>query len=212
MSADKGGTVLKEPFLAVINSFHNCLFLEPLSARFPAVVRGGTVSCPVPLCSGAKFSIGGIDFEITESTAEEPSGSTVDFSGARKKPMLQQQVLSGDSGDSAVNLELPPPGRSVTLGRGDDVTFTVDDPMISKKHLQMIVYDKNLLVSDLDSTNGTFENGESIRKRLMHAGDFLSAGDHTFFSAITKNVFRISGVILSSVQLPVYRKFSLKIS
>jgi uncharacterized Fe-S cluster-containing radical SAM superfamily protein len=48
-----------------------------------------------------------------------------------------------------------------TLGRGTEVDIQIQDPGISRKHLVIIVEDK-VIVKDLNSTNGTYINGESI--------------------------------------------------
>jgi len=48
-----------------------------------------------------------------------------------------------------------------TLGRGTEVDIQIQDPGISRKHLVIIVEDK-VIVKDLNSTNGTYINGERI--------------------------------------------------
>ena len=48
-----------------------------------------------------------------------------------------------------------------TLGRGTEVDIQIQDPGISRKHLVIIVEDK-VIVKDLNSTNGTYLNGERI--------------------------------------------------
>ncbi len=48
-----------------------------------------------------------------------------------------------------------------TLGRGTEVDIQIQDPGISRKHLVIIV-DEKVTVKDLNSTNGTYINGEKI--------------------------------------------------
>jgi pSer/pThr/pTyr-binding forkhead associated (FHA) protein len=48
-----------------------------------------------------------------------------------------------------------------TLGRGTEVDIQIQDPGISRKHLVIIV-DEKVTVKDLNSTNGTYINGERI--------------------------------------------------
>ena len=48
-----------------------------------------------------------------------------------------------------------------TLGRGTEVDIQIQDPGISRKHLVITVEDK-VIVKDLNSTNGTYINGERI--------------------------------------------------
>ena len=99
--------------------------------------------------------------------------------------MLLQMLDEADK--SAVNLELPGPGKAVTVGRGTEVTYSIMDPRLSKQHVQLIIYEKSVLASDLSSTNGTFVNDEKVKKKLMHAGDFLTIGDINFFLCYNEN-------------------------
>ena len=48
-----------------------------------------------------------------------------------------------------------------TLGRGTEVDIQIQDPGISRKHL-VIIIDEKVTVKDLNSTNGTYINGERI--------------------------------------------------
>ena len=172
--------ILKEPFLAMVNSYKNQLFIDPISENFPVMIKGRAISEPTPLCNGSTFTIGELEFQITESDTVNQAGDFIDFSGVVNKKFMLLQVL-GEEDSSAVNIELPGPGKAVTIGRGNDVTYTISDLQISKQHIQLIIYEKSVLASDLSSTNGTFVNDEKIKKKLMHAGDFLSIGSYIFF-------------------------------
>ncbi len=48
------------------------------------------------------------------------------------------------------------------VGRGENVSIQVPDSGVSRKHLQIIVTDDEIIVEDLNSTNGTFINGKQI--------------------------------------------------
>ena len=172
--------MLKEPFLAIINSYKNQLFIDSISEKFPVLLKGRTITDPTPICTGATFSIGELSFSIAESTTVNQTGDFIDFSGTQKKTFMLLEVLNDDN-QTAVNIILPGSGKAVTIGRGTDATYQIVDQQISKQHVQLIIYDKSVLASDLGSTNGTFVNDEKIRKKLMHAGDFITVGDHTFF-------------------------------
>jgi pSer/pThr/pTyr-binding forkhead associated (FHA) protein len=52
------------------------------------------------------------------------------------------------------------PGEYI-LGRGTEVDIQIQDQGISRKHL-VIVVDEKVTVKDLNSTNGTYINGERI--------------------------------------------------
>ncbi len=180
MLEDNLDPILKEPFLAMINSYNNQLFIEPLSDKFPLLMQGAVITEPTPICAGSHFSIGELGFSIPESTTIAQAGDFMDFSATAKKTFMLLQVL-GESAESAVNLELPQAGKAVSIGRGTDVTYTMEESSLSKQHVQLIIYEKSVLAADLNSTNGTYVNDEKVKKKLMHAGDFLALGDFILF-------------------------------
>lgn len=51
--------------------------------------------------------------------------------------------------------------RTYVLGRGTDVDIQINDSGISRKHLSIEV-SESIFIKDLNSTNGTFVNGEKI--------------------------------------------------
>jgi pSer/pThr/pTyr-binding forkhead associated (FHA) protein len=68
------------------------------------------------------------------------------------------------------------PGGIKTVGRAPRADFVVDAPLVSRLHCRLTFQDDGLLVEDLESTNGTFVNGERVRKLVMRAGDALKVG------------------------------------
>jgi hypothetical protein len=67
----------------------------------------------------------------------------------------------------------------ITIGRADDNTLALNgDEYASSHHARVEAQRDGVWVHDLDSTNGTFVNGEQIqgRKRL-HEGDTLRIGE-----------------------------------
>ena len=53
-----------------------------------------------------------------------------------------------------------------TLGRGTEVDIQIHDPGISRKHLSITV-DKKVVVTDLNSTNGTFLGTERVQELIV---------------------------------------------
>ena len=69
------------------------------------------------------------------------------------------------------------PGEVRTVGRetGDD--FIIDAPLVSRVHCRLTVLpDGDLEVRDLESTNGTFINGQRIDTGRLASGDRLGVG------------------------------------
>ncbi len=69
-------------------------------------------------------------------------------------------------------------GSLKTLGRATRADFILDAPLVSRVHCRLPA-DKSgqLVVEDLDSTNGTRLNGARITRAVAKAGDELGVGE-----------------------------------
>lgn len=72
------------------------------------------------------------------------------------------------------------PGSIKTVGRAPRADFVVDAPLVSRLHCRLTLQTDGLLVEDLESTNGTFVNGERVTKLVMRSGDALRVGRMEF--------------------------------
>lgn len=67
-----------------------------------------------------------------------------------------------------------------TLGRGEDCTLVVDDPGASRRHAEIrISHDGphlQVILRDLNSTNGTYLNGEQVGSEELRSGDRITLG------------------------------------
>src|SRR5688572_1344739 len=69
------------------------------------------------------------------------------------------------------------PGNSKTVGRAPQAEFIVDAALVSRVHCRVTAGATELEVVDLESTNGTFLNGQRIETRAsLKAGDRLGVG------------------------------------
>lgn len=68
-------------------------------------------------------------------------------------------------------------GRTV-VGRTPDNDISLDSSFISRHHLQLTSTWQGCFAEDLNSTNGTYLGGKSIRKIRLNHGDILSVGEH----------------------------------
>jgi|WetSurMetagenome_2_1015567.scaffolds.fasta_scaffold25117_4 pSer/pThr/pTyr-binding forkhead associated (FHA) protein len=69
------------------------------------------------------------------------------------------------------------PGSVKTLGRAVRADFIFDAPLVSRVHCRFTASTAgDLEVEDLDSTNGTFVNGERVKQRALKAGDLVRIG------------------------------------
>lgn len=74
--------------------------------------------------------------------------------------------------------ELPlPEADELLVGRSGDVDLLLVDDMVSRKHAKIVLKDEETLqLTDLGSTNGTFVNGEKIRRTEVQRGDRMLIG------------------------------------
>jgi two-component system, response regulator FlrC len=68
-------------------------------------------------------------------------------------------------------------GQNVVLGRGAEGRGRLDFPGVSRRHAELFRQGPLCGVRDLDSTNGTFLNGNRIETSALSEGDVLRLGD-----------------------------------
>jgi pSer/pThr/pTyr-binding forkhead associated (FHA) protein len=72
------------------------------------------------------------------------------------------------------------PGNIKTVGRASAADFIVEAPLVSRVHCRLSAGATELEVVDLDSTNGTYVNGQRVERAAMKAGDALGVGRVSF--------------------------------
>ena len=63
-----------------------------------------------------------------------------------------------------------------TVGRVEDNTFQIAEPSVSSHHCEVLLRGSDVVVRDLNSTNGTFINGEKITETTLKPGQVLRLG------------------------------------
>jgi hypothetical protein len=82
------------------------------------------------------------------------------------------RVLHGaDRGRVFANVPTP-----VTIGREEGNTIQLNDERISRYHLKLQDDKDKIVLTDLESTNGTKVNGEDIQVRIVRDGDMIAVG------------------------------------
>lgn len=82
------------------------------------------------------------------------------------------QVIDGaDRGKVFEDLPLP-----VTIGREEGNSIQLNDERVSRFHLKIQEDHDQVVLTDLESTNGTKVNGEDLRLRILRHGDLLAVG------------------------------------
>ncbi len=64
----------------------------------------------------------------------------------------------------------------VTIGREEGNSIQLNDDRVSRFHVKIQEDNSRLVLTDLESTNGTKVNGEDIQLRILRYGDMISLG------------------------------------
>jgi len=99
------------------------------------------------------------------------------------------QVIDGvDKGRAFEDLATP-----VTIGREEGNIIRLNDERVSRFHAKIQEDHGHVVLTDLDSTNGSSVNGEPVQLRILKAGDQVTMGR-------TKLVFGTPAQIAASVK------------
>jgi len=81
-----------------------------------------------------------------------------------------------DSGQE-VSVDIGPDAPEVSIGRNPGNTIRVNNPSISRKHAK-IVYDAGrITLYDLNSSNGSYVNGNRVQNQALEDGDRIRTGE-----------------------------------
>jgi len=78
---------------------------------------------------------------------------------------------------------VPLKAEIIKVGRHHDNTIVIDDPRISRHHVELRAINGHFDVFDLNSTGGTFVNGMRTNQAILYHGDRISlAGVELLFT------------------------------
>jgi hypothetical protein len=86
--------------------------------------------------------------------------------------MAKLQILSGSLAGQSYELKV----EKTTVGRVEDNAFQIVDPSVSSHHCEILQVANDVIIRDLNSTNGTFINGEKITESVLKPGQTLRLG------------------------------------
>lgn len=68
------------------------------------------------------------------------------------------------------------PDKQIVVGRSSDLDMVLVEDMVSRKHARIAMQQDQIWIEDLGSTNGTFVNGEKIKRARLKEGDRVLIG------------------------------------
>src|SRR5688572_4483251 len=69
-----------------------------------------------------------------------------------------------------------PAEKEIVIGRGGELDIVLVEDMVSRKHAKITTQGGKIVIQDLGSTNGTFVNGEKIKRARLKEGDRVLIG------------------------------------
>jgi hypothetical protein len=134
--------------------------LKDLRTTGHAVVEGDVIAPPPPDATGLH-------------AASEGLGPGRELEG---EPRLRVERAPGLTPGSTFDLQ-----AGAVLGRSAFAEIQIEDPFLSARHARIIWEGALPVLEDLNSTNGTFLNGEAVSgPQPLHIGDRIRIGDSEF--------------------------------
>lgn len=91
-------------------------------------------------------------------------------------------------------------GPSVLVGRHSQADIRLPMSDVSRHHCRLVHESGGWRVIDLESTNGTFVNGERVREAVLKVGDHLKIAGFEFELPAEDSDVRMTNVSMSQTQ------------
>ena len=87
-----------------------------------------------------------------------------------------------------------PPNSEIIVGRSSDLDMVLVEDMVSRKHAKISVDTEQVTIQDLGSTNGTFVNGERVKRATLNDGDRVLIGT-SIIKLVTSDAARLAAAV-----------------
>lgn len=81
--------------------------------------------------------------------------------------------------EGAALKEIPLTKGRITIGRRPQNDIQIDNLAISGEHAVLAMIGNDAFIEDINSTNGTFVNGQQVKKQLLQNGDTIELGKYS---------------------------------
>ncbi len=131
-----------------------------------------TISPTIAISTDEKIPIN--DAEVIAShrieSMAETNATPLDAGGLDENSRIPENAFLIVEGVKVFPLVLP----VVNIGRRLDNQLIIDDPRVSRNHAQLRTIKGRYVVFDLNSTGGTFVNGQRTSQSVLYPGDVIS--------------------------------------
>jgi hypothetical protein len=133
---------------------------------------GITITPTITIETDEKLSLN--DAQIVASHRMDPMSQTsatpLDTGNLEEQNLMPENAFLIVEGVKVFPLKLP----VINIGRRLDNQLVVDDPRVSRTHAQLRAIKGRFVVFDLNSTGGTFVNGQRASQVVLYPGDVIS--------------------------------------
>jgi hypothetical protein len=132
-------------------------------------------STPPRVTSAADASMKPDEVRILASYSTEPLAETRGIAPAAQETPEEEDTVPANAflilgGTKIIPLKNP----VINIGRRLDNQIVIDDPRISRTHAQVRTVKGRFVLFDLESTGGTFVNGQRASQSVLYPGDVIS--------------------------------------
>lgn len=134
-----------------------------------------TIKCEQALLEAARISDEAVVSKTLSLKSDTNESETIE------KPLARLRLLPETTG---WNYPIPN-GKEVTIGRTPDNAICIEHETISSHHCRLQIELTGIILSDLNSLNGTFVNGKRVKMVVLSDQDLVQMGDATFRLELT---------------------------
>jgi hypothetical protein len=113
-------------------------------------------------------------FRVSAALAEPESDGDLPSARLADAPREALALATVSVGDLPHDVVLD--GEQVLVGRLAECQIRLSDANVSRRHAAFIPVDDGWAITDLDSTNGTYVNGERVKRARLRDGDVIEIG------------------------------------
>ncbi|MBN2029955.1 FHA domain-containing protein [bacterium] len=124
-------------------------------------------------------------FETDEQTILE-EGTVIDEDRTRfyEEPEAKLVVIKSEACEEDIVLK----EEEVVIGRDEDADVTIEDDRLSRKHCKIAQVGGQFVISDLNSSNGTFVNGVKVTEKTLENNDKIQIGSNVLQFKVEKAI------------------------
>jgi two-component system, NtrC family, response regulator HydG len=133
--------------------------------------------------------------------------AALQFAGRAADTEFRLHVISGPEQGTTFTLDGDRPPR-VYLGQSTGCELRLTDPRVSRRHAALDLAGAHVILTDLDSRNGTYVNGVSVLKARLVGDELIKVGDTALkvervatASTPTTSADRFGAVVGASVEM-----------